>query len=191
MNQISDVIASGLCEAIPNSRIGRPEGGFVAIKDGAASSPNGDATAPRNDTTRPRLGFLGVGWIGRNRLEHIAKSGIAEIAVIAEPVRELAMQAAQIAPGAEIVGSLEPLLEARVDGIVIATPSALHTEQAVAALENGIAVFCQKPLGRNSDETCRVVDAAHAANRLLSVDLSYRFTTGMQKIRELIRQDDL
>ena len=29
---------------------------------------------------RPRLGFLGVGWIGRHRLEAIARSGVAEIA---------------------------------------------------------------------------------------------------------------
>ncbi|MBI4787178.1 MAG: Gfo/Idh/MocA family oxidoreductase [Chloroflexi bacterium] len=139
----------------------------------------------------PRLGFLGVGWIGRNRLEAIATSGVAEVVAIADPARESAAQAAAIAPGAVVAGSLGSLLEAGVDGIVIATPSALHAEQALAALESGMAVFCQKPLGRNAPETCRVVDAARAANRLLGVDLSYRFTTGMQRIRDLIRQDAL
>jgi predicted dehydrogenase len=140
---------------------------------------------------RPRLGFLGVGWIGRNRLEAVAASAMAEIAVIADPVRDLALEASKLAPGAALVESLDELLQAKIDGLVIATPSALHAEQTLAALERGIAVFCQKPLGRDSDETCRVVDAARSANRLLGVDLSYRFTTGMQKIRKLIQRDEL
>ncbi|HVH13475.1 MAG TPA: Gfo/Idh/MocA family oxidoreductase [Longimicrobium sp.] len=74
-----------------------------------------------------------------------------------------------------------------MDGIVIATPSALHAEQAVRALEAGCAVFCQKPLGRTAEEARRVVDAARAADRLLGVDLSYRFTEGMRRIREEVR----
>src|SRR2546423_11494352 len=47
---------------------------------------------------RPRLGFVGVGWIGRHRLEAIAKSEVAEIAAILDPAPELAAQAAQISP---------------------------------------------------------------------------------------------
>jgi predicted dehydrogenase len=71
--------------------------------------------------------------------------------------------------------------------VVIATPSALHADQAVAALERGVAVFCQKPLARTAAETRRVVDAARRADRLLGVDLSYRFTEGMVRIRELVQ----
>jgi predicted dehydrogenase len=70
---------------------------------------------------------------------------------------------------------------------VIATPSALHAEQSVRALEAGAAVFCQKPLGRTAAEVARVVDAARAADRLLAVDLSYRCTEGMRRIRERVR----
>jgi predicted dehydrogenase len=74
---------------------------------------------------------------------------------------------------------------------VIATPSALHAAQAIAALERGLAVFCQKPLARTASEARRVIDAARAADRLLSVDLSYRCTAGMMEIRELVRQGEL
>src|SRR5690242_3227002 len=84
----------------------------------------------RRKISRPRLGFLGVGWIGRNRMEAISKSGLAEIAAIADPARELAAQAVRSAPEAALVGSLAELLALAVDGIVIATPSALHAEQA-------------------------------------------------------------
>lgn len=151
-----------------------------------------DAQSPAMITRgRPRLGFLGVGWIGRSRLEAVVSSGLAEIAAITDPARDLALQAGALAPQAALAGSLDELLALGVDGVVIATPSALHAEQAIAALETGTAVFCQKPLGRNGPETCRVVDAARSANRLLGVDLSYRYTEGMQRVRSLIQSGEL
>src|SRR5947199_289519 len=58
---------------------------------------------------------------------------------------------------------------------------------SIRALKRGAAVFCQKPLGRTAAEARAVIDAARAADRLLCVDLSYRFTDGMRRIRELVR----
>jgi predicted dehydrogenase len=144
------------------------------------------ATAPR----RPRLGFLGVGWIGRNRLEAIARTGRAEVVAIADPTPEAAVAAASAAPEARIV-SLDELYEGDLDGLVIATPSALHAEQARAALARGMAVFCQKPLGRDAAEVRGVVEAARWADRLLGVDLSYRSTAAGQALCALIRSGAL
>jgi predicted dehydrogenase len=140
---------------------------------------------------RPRIGFLGVGWIGRRRMEALAKSETVEIAAIADPAPEMAEQAGGVAPGATLMKSLDDLLDAGLDGVVIATPSALHAEQSVAALERGISVFCQKPLGRTAVETLRVVDAARDADRLLAVDFSYRHTAGLHALRDLARAGEL
>jgi predicted dehydrogenase len=118
--------------------------------------------------TRPRLGFLGLGWIGRARMDAVAAD--ADVAAIADPAV------------ADALDSLDELLEHELDGVVIATPSALHAEQAIAALEAGLAVFCQKPLGRTAEEARRVVEAARHADRLLAVDLSYRFTRALQAV---------
>ena len=137
--------------------------------------------------TRPRLGFAGVGWIGRNRLEAIVADDCGEVAAIFDPVDESVQRATLCCPEAERMRSFEELIESDIDGVVIATPSALHAEQAIAALRRGKAVFCQKPLARNAVETRAVVAAARAADRLLEVDLSYRFTAGMQRIRERVR----
>jgi predicted dehydrogenase len=134
---------------------------------------------------RPRVGFLGVGWIGRHRMEAVLATGAAEVAAIADPSPETTAEAGKLAPEAALVGSLDELLDRELDGVVIATPSALHAEQSIRALERGVAVFCQKPLGRTEAEVRQVVEAARAADRLLGVDLSYRFTEGMRRIREL------
>ena len=138
-----------------------------------------------------RLGFLGVGWIGRHRLEAVAKSGIAEIVAIADPSRAEAEAARAAAPRARLFDRYEDLLGLPLDGIVIATPSAMHAGQAILALEQGLAVFCQKPLGRNAAETRRVVSAARAADRLLGVDMSYRTLDGVRRMGEFCRSGRL
>lgn len=139
----------------------------------------------------PRLGFLGVGWIGRMRMRSLAASGTAEIVAIADPAEQALTQAAQIAPGAALLESFKELLAHGLDGIVIATPSALHAGQAIAALKAGVAVFCQKPVGCNSKETREVIETARRTDRLLATDFSYRFTRAMQSVRNLIRQGAL
>jgi predicted dehydrogenase len=126
--------------------------------------------------TRPRLGFLGVGWIGRSRLDAIAASGLAEVGAVADPAL----------PGA--LASYEELLEQELDGVVIATPSALHAEQAVAALERGLPVFVQKPVGRTAVEVERVVETARARDLLLGVDLSYRYAEAFRATRAAARE---
>jgi predicted dehydrogenase len=124
-------------------------------------------------------------------MEAIARSGVAEVAAVADASAEAVAAARGAVPEAAAADSLDALLDAGVDGVVLATPSALHAEQAVAALERGVAVFCQKPLARTAAETRRVVDAARAADRLLAVDLSYRFIGGVARLRELVRAGEL
>ena len=144
------------------------------------------AAEQRSAVTRPRVGFLGTGRIGLFRLQSLVDCGLVEPAMVADPSDEMRDAALEIAPGAEVAGSLEDLLSAGLDAIVIATPSAMHAEQSIAALEAGLAVFCQKPLGRTEAEVRAVVEASRRADRLLGVDFSYRHTAGMQRIRELV-----
>jgi len=141
--------------------------------------------------SRPLVGFLGTGWIGRHRLQAIAASDTVEVAAISDPSPECAAESARIVPGAAVLPSLEAMLGRGLDGLVIATPSALHAEQAIAALNRGVAVFCQKPLGRNAAEARAVVEAACAADKLLGVDLSYRHTAATEAIRGLLRCGEL
>lgn len=140
---------------------------------------------------RPRLGFLGVGWIGKHRLRDIAESRMADIVAIADDSQKALSEAQAYAPKAALVTSYDALLEHGLDAVVIATPSALHAEQTIRALERGLAVFCQKPLGRHAGETREVVAAAARADRRLDVDLSYRRTAALAAVRELVVSGDL
>ncbi|MCR8825423.1 Gfo/Idh/MocA family protein [Pseudosulfitobacter koreensis] len=140
---------------------------------------------------RPRLGFLGLGWIGRHRMQAVAETGLVEIAALADPVADCLAEAGALAPDAAQGSDMETLLAEDCDGIVIATPSALHARQTIRALESGAAVFCQKPLGRDANEATQTVAAAQKADRLLGLDLCYRKTAAMQAIRDVVRRGDI
>lgn len=142
--------------------------------------------------TKPKLAFAGVGWIGRSRMQAAADSGMADIYGITDPSADCIGEAAKIAPASKAVASFEEIIaDPAVDGVVIATPSALHRQQSVQAFESGKAVFCQKPLGRNSEEVRAVVEAAARANKLLGADFSYRNTSAFKKIHSIIRSGEL
>lgn len=135
-----------------------------------------------------RLGFLGVGWIGRDRMRAIAASGLADIAAVADVSEQVAGEAAD-ETGAAVVTAEQLLggtVDGGLDGVVIATPSALHADQSLTALGSGLAVFCQKPLGRTAQECRQVVAAARNADRLLAVDLSYRHLAAATVLREQV-----
>lgn len=145
------------------------------------------ASAPR----KPRLGFLGIGWIGRHRLTVLANSRVADVAAVADLDIRAVESVQLLVPDAVGCASLEELLDHDLDGVVIATPSALHFEQATRALSKGLAVFCQKPLARTACETREIIEHARSADRLLGVDLSYRYVNGIPQMRELIHSGAL
>jgi predicted dehydrogenase len=141
----------------------------------------------------PRLGFVGVGWIGRHRMEALAHHGEATVAAVADPCADARARAHGVVPDAALFDSMGAMLERgpALDGVVIATPSAQHATQATAALARGLAVFCQKPLGRDATEVSRVVDGAARADRLLGVDFCYRHTEALQRIHGLVQSGEL
>lgn len=144
---------------------------------------------------RPRLGFIGLGWIGAMRLEAVAGTGQAEIAALCDANSGRLESTVREYPAASCFDSCDDLVERaadlRLDGLVVATPNALHAPQTLAALDAGLAVFCQKPLALNARQAREMVNAARQADRLLGVDYSYRFTEGAQRLRERLESGEL
>jgi predicted dehydrogenase len=99
-----------------------------------------------------RAGIVGKGFIG---------------AVHALALRSLGVEVAWEAGRND---DLEALLDGdRVDVLHVCTPNNLHAEQALAALERGINVVCEKPLAVSSDECKALVAAADAAGLVNAV----------------------
>jgi len=141
--------------------------------------------------TRPRVGLLGTGWIGRARLKSLIDSDLVSVVALADPSADALAQALAIAPGAKCVESFDALLAEQLDAVVISTPSALHARQCQEAFQQGLAVFCQKPLACTAADTRAVVDAARRADRLLRVDFCYRHTAALRQVRQVVRAGEI
>jgi predicted dehydrogenase len=167
--------------------------GCWCMSEVASVTASVDAT--HRALARPRIGFAGLGWIGRNRLKAIAREGTADIVGLYDTSPDTAHSAhtaiEELAPAVSVARRLEDLLENELDGIVIATPSGLHAQQTKLALRAGCAVFCQKPLARTATEAAEVIETARARNRLLAVDFCYRSVAGVAAIVELVRSGEL
>ncbi len=74
-----------------------------------------------------------------------------------------------------VFGSLDALLSLRPDVVVIATPPDSHMTVALAALEAGAHVFCEKPLAESVEEADAIATAAEKAGRQVSVNSEFPF----------------
>ncbi len=142
----------------------------------------------------PRLGFVGLGRAGSMRLGSVREAGCGEVVALCDSSQRLAA-ARSASPGACCFEDAAELLaragELGLDGVVISTSSSFHVPQAVAALEHGLAVFCQKPLAVDAEGARLVVKAARRAGRLLGIDYPYRCAAGVLALRRLIRTGEL
>ena len=85
-----------------------------------------------------------------------------------------------------IFASLGDLLAMKPDVVVIATPPDSHGEIAVAALEAGAHVFCEKPLANSLIEADAVAAAAKAAGRKVCINSEFPFMpTHLAAAREI------
>ena len=123
---------------------------------------------------RLRIGIAGLGRLGRHHAENLAqripRAGL--VAACSTVADELAW--AKSALGVPRVhGKYEDLLADRdVQAVFIVTPTALHPEQIVAALQAGKHVFCEKPLSLELAD-CRRVEAEAAKRPELKVMIGY------------------
>lgn len=74
----------------------------------------------------------------------------------------------------------------RPDLLHILLPHHLHCQYAVAALESGIHVLTEKPIGISADDADRMIAAATKNHKQLGVIFQNRYIDGVQKVRELI-----
>lgn len=82
--------------------------------------------------------------------------------------------------------SLEDLFSSnhKPDLLVVATPDDLHPEGVVAALENGSAVFCEKPLSNDVATALRLAELAEQSDSIDTIGYSFRYSPALQALRE-------
>lgn len=114
------------------------------------------------------VGMVGAGWIAAVHAHAYRACPDVRVVAIADAVPAKAERLAE-QYGAEVVGSVDELLAMGVDIVDVCTPPQHHASVAIAALEAGKHVFCEKPLARSLDDARRIAAAAENAPGLLMV----------------------
>jgi predicted dehydrogenase len=136
-----------------------------------------------------RWGFLGAGWIATTAMAsavHDAHGAELRSVAARDPGRAAALLPARVSP------SYAALLDdPEVDAVYISLDNASHAEWAVAALEAGKHVLCEKPLARSADEAERMATAASGADRLLIEAAWCRWHPRWRRLEQLARSGSL
>jgi predicted dehydrogenase len=109
-----------------------------------------------------------------------------EVVGVADVNAELAEQRAEEL-GCPAFTEYRALLSAtRPDVLVIMTPHPFHAEIAIAALEAGCHVLCEKPMALHAGEADAMIAAAERAARLLAVNFQFRHRPEVVAAKRLI-----
>jgi predicted dehydrogenase/mannose-6-phosphate isomerase-like protein (cupin superfamily) len=121
------------------------------------------------------LGIVGAGRFAAFLLDAVADLPQVRVRVVADEVveRATALAAAHGARATSDWGDL--LMDDAVDVVMVATPPDSHARIAIAALDAGRHVFCEKPLATTARDAADVVAAAERAERVLVVDHVLRY----------------
>ncbi len=78
-----------------------------------------------------------------------------------------------------------------VDAVLVTTPNVRHLQDVLTAVAAGKPVLCEKPMGMNSDECRRMVEAARNAGVVLGVAQVFRFEESTARFRERVAAGDI
>src|SRR5687768_9627023 len=121
------------------------------------------------------IGAIGAGGFGLFALQQFLQIPGVRLAGIAGTHREAALAVSRRFGVPDLV-EVEPLLASpKVDLIYIATPPFLHYPQALAALQAGKHVICEKPLALTVAQADELVTLARERGLLCIANLMQRY----------------
>ncbi len=129
-----------------------------------------------------RVGAIGTGWVSTARhLPSVRMHPSARLEAVCDRRMDRAAEVAREFGASHACTDPGDLLATGVDVVFVSTPPWSHCELAVAALEAGCHVFCEKPMALNHDDAMRMVAAAHSAGRLLCISHNFLFSRSVRR----------
>ncbi len=140
-----------------------------------------------------KVALVGVGAAAQvNHLPALKKLEDVELVALCDRDPEKAARVAAKWGVPTSYSRLEELLaDDAIDAVDLTTPNYLHAPMAVAALDAGKHVLCERPLARSGDEAAAMAKAAKKADRLLMCALQHRFRPDAQLLRKFVDKGDL
>lgn len=137
-----------------------------------------------------RIGIIGTGWGTRVQVPAFQAAGLKIVGVAAQNEAKTRREAERL--GIPAFRDWRALLHSDADLISIVTPPATHREFAIAALEAGKHVLCEKPTALNTAEASAMLQVAQARpDQLALIDHELRFVPLWQAARAAVQTGEI
>jgi len=139
-------------------------------------------------TSHARIAVVGAGWWASTaHLPGIVSEPRAELVGVCDPDDARAHQAAEEFGSRGFTSLDEMLVQARPDGVVVATPHSTHFSVAASALRHGCHVLVEKPLATSAVDAWELVALARRHERILAAGLTYQYAATAPAVRDAVQ----
>ena len=130
--------------------------------------------------------IAGYGSIGRRHMRNLIELGQNDIILLRSHKSTLPEDEIK---GIPVETSIEAALAHNPDGVIIANPTALHMDIAIAAANAGCAVFMEKPLSDSLERMPELREALKKNGERFQMGFQFRFHPGLATLKELLDND--
>ena len=137
-----------------------------------------------------RVGLVGYGLAGRYfHAPNLVAAGFEIAAICTRSLDRRGVAHAEF-PKATIVATIDELVEEDLDLIVVASVNDVHAEHALAAIQRGIPVVVDKPMGRDLYETESIFNEADLAGVAVSVFYNRIWDSDTLTIKKIVASNE-
>src|SRR4051812_36699067 len=146
-----------------------------------------------------RVGLIGAGWYGKSDLWRLVQVAPVEVVSICDPDKNMLAGAVEIASQRQkskkkprtYSDYRQMLKEKDLDIVLVGSPDHWHALHAIAAMEAGADVYCQKPISRDVREGEAMLDAARKYKRVMQIGTQRKSTPHLIQARKEIVQSGM
>lgn len=139
-----------------------------------------------SEMKKVRFALIGCGMIARMHATAISQIEEAELYGVFDPYAPSAEKFAREYQVKAYPSLEEMLSDPAIDAVSICTPSGLHTRQAVAAMEAGKAIVCEKPMSLTLKDADLLIDTARRTGAKTCIISQFRFSDATREVRRAL-----
>jgi predicted dehydrogenase len=131
-----------------------------------------------------RAAVVGVGHLGRHHARILSSLEGVELTAVVDKIPERAREIAGNCQTSALTDHREVI--GRVDAVVVAVPTEIHRDVALAFLERGTSVLVEKPMAHSVEEADEMIAAAGASGATLAVGQTERYNPAFAAVSSLV-----
>lgn len=139
-----------------------------------------------------RFGICGAGAVAYENTSLLSMNPNVELISVTSRTEEHAKEFAEkFKMKSHYTDYREMLEKENLDAVAICTPNYLHAEMAIAAVEAGKHIFCEKPMTTTLEDANSIINAVKKAKIKFMYAAHQRFFTGFQILKKIIETEIL